>query len=244
MNLRAIPVKAIFACLSLLAFSTAWAADKKADPVGTWKWTAMGPNNQTREVTMKLKAEGDKVVGTISGRNNDNPIEQFKQDGDEITFVVVRERNGNKVETKYKGKLEGDTIKGKITFNANGEDRTRDWEAKREAAKGGSASGLAGNWKYSFTTAGGQTMEPTLKLKEEGGKITGVVVINNNESPVSEVKVEGKDVTFQVERERNGQKFTSKYKATVDGDTLKGKITSNFGGNERTYDLDAKRVKE
>ena len=158
MQLNPIPIKTLLACLSLMVISTVWAADKKADPVGTWKWTVTGQNNQTREVTLKLKAEGDKVTGAISGRNNtDNPIEQFRQDGDEISFVAIRERNGTKFETKYKGKIDGDTLKGKIAFTANGEDRTRDWDAKREAKKG---SELAGNWKYTFTTQNGQTMEP------------------------------------------------------------------------------------
>lgn len=36
---------------------------------------------------------------------------------------------------KYSGKLTADAIKGKIAFERNGEAQSRDWEAKREAAK-------------------------------------------------------------------------------------------------------------
>ena len=36
---------------------------------------------------------------------------------------------------KYSGKLAGDTIKGKMEFDRNGEATSRDWEAKREKAK-------------------------------------------------------------------------------------------------------------
>jgi hypothetical protein len=35
----------------------------------------------------------------------------------------------------YTGKLEGDTITGKISFDRNGETQSRDWSAKREVAK-------------------------------------------------------------------------------------------------------------
>ena len=58
------------------------------------------------------------------------------QDGtfknDEVSFKTVFERNGNSRETKYHGKVEGDTIKGKTERKRNGEVRSRDWEAKRE----------------------------------------------------------------------------------------------------------------
>jgi hypothetical protein len=38
--------------------------------------------------------------------------------------------------------------------------------------------------------------------------------------------------------------LTSQYNAKLEGDRLKGKIQSNWGGTQRTYDLDAKRVKD
>jgi hypothetical protein len=106
-------------------------ADDKANPTGTWKWTVMR-NNQSRETTLKLKSDGDKLTGAMVGQNGqETPIEdgQFK-DG-EVSFKVTRERQGNKVTTKYTGKVSGDTIKGKIESERNGQPQSRDWEAKR-----------------------------------------------------------------------------------------------------------------
>jgi len=104
-------------------------ADDKSSPTGTWKWSVtMGDN--TREVSLTLKMDGDKLTGSMPGRNNtDTKIDDgatFK-DG-EITFSVTRERNGTKTTTKYTGKLNGDTIKGKITREGQ---EDRDWDAKR-----------------------------------------------------------------------------------------------------------------
>ena len=48
---------------------------------------------------------------------------------------MTREFNGNKFTTKYAGKISGDTIKGKAESERDGQARSRDWEAKREAAK-------------------------------------------------------------------------------------------------------------
>ena len=43
------------------------AQDKKADPTGTWKWETER-NGQKRETVLKLKLDGDKLTGTITGR--------------------------------------------------------------------------------------------------------------------------------------------------------------------------------
>jgi hypothetical protein len=76
--------------------------------------------------------DGDKLTGKLAGRNNDTDIEDAKIKGDEISFKVTREFNGNKFTAKYNGKLSGDTIKGKIETERDGNTRSSDWEAKRE----------------------------------------------------------------------------------------------------------------
>jgi hypothetical protein len=128
-------VTRLAACLVLALTLAANAQDKKADPTGTWKWSISGQNGQSREVTAKLKAEGDKVTGTVSGRNNDTAITEGTLKGDEIAFTVSREYNGNKMTQKYTGKVSADTIKGKVeSKRGDAEAQSRDWEAKREAA--------------------------------------------------------------------------------------------------------------
>ena len=102
-----------------------------ADVTGTWKWTVEF-NGNTSERVLKLKQEGEKLTGTITGRDNtESPIEDAKLDGDTVTFKVTREFNGNKVVLSYKGKVSGDTIKGETKFERDGESQSREWEAKR-----------------------------------------------------------------------------------------------------------------
>jgi hypothetical protein len=120
--------------------AVAWSAqadDKKNDPTGTWTWTVPGRDGQTRTATLKLKLEGEKLTGSMSGRNNsETAIEDATIKGEDISFKVTREgQNGNKMTTKYAGKISGDSIKGKMEFERNGESQSRDWEAKREAKK-------------------------------------------------------------------------------------------------------------
>lgn len=132
------------ACLLLAGGMTAQAEEKKGDVTGTWTWTTEGrQGGPGRETTLKLKQEGTAVTGTISGwrrggdsgQANDIKIEQGKVEGDQVSFVVTREFQGNSFSTKYHGKVAGDTITGKISMQGrDGQARERDWVAKR--AKG------------------------------------------------------------------------------------------------------------
>jgi len=103
-----------------------------ADPTGTWKWKFTGQNGRETESTLTLKVEGEKLTGTLArgaqGRMTDITNGTFKND--EVAFETSVERNGNTITMKYKGKVEGDTLKGTIEGGRN--NRTRDWEAKRE----------------------------------------------------------------------------------------------------------------
>ena len=111
----------------------AHAADKP-DPTGTWKWSITF-NDQTRDVTLKLKLDGDKLTGAMLGRDNqETKIDDATFKDGEVAFSVTRERNGQKNTTKYKGKLDGDAIKGTIEMTRDGNTTNRDWNAKREKA--------------------------------------------------------------------------------------------------------------
>ncbi len=98
-----------------------------ADATGTWTWTQPARNGgggggggAERKTTLKLKAEGEKLTGKMitPGRQGAEPreteISNGKVSGDDISFEVTREFNGNKFTTKYSGKVTADSIKGKI----------------------------------------------------------------------------------------------------------------------------------
>jgi hypothetical protein len=140
----------VTAVLALGAATELRAADK-ANVNGTWSWTQQGRGGNAdapvRKLTLKLKADGDKLTGTLAapgrrgqdgaaGTPTETEISDGKIKGDEISFSVKRENNGNQFVTKYNGKVDGDTIKGKVEApgRQGGDPTSRDWEAKREAA--------------------------------------------------------------------------------------------------------------
>ncbi len=121
----------VFGLVVMGLVSQVRAADK-ADPTGTWKWTVKF-NDQSRDVTLKLKLDGDKLTGSMPGRDNTEiNIENGTFKDGQISFSVTRERNNQKFTTKYSGKLDGDTIKGKSERDRDGQTTSTDWEAKRD----------------------------------------------------------------------------------------------------------------
>ena len=98
------------ACLSA-AFTLLAAA---ADVTGKWVAQVPGRDNQTREVVYKLKAEGATLTGSMSGpQGADVAISDGKIEGDNISFNVKLEFNGNSMVRAYTGVVAGDEIKMK-----------------------------------------------------------------------------------------------------------------------------------
>jgi len=94
---------------------------------GTWKGSYPGQDGQTRESTFVLKAEGEKLTGTVSSRRGESEIKDGTIKGDDINFSVVRNLGGNDVIVKYKGKVVGDAIQFKVEAG----ERSYEMTAKR-----------------------------------------------------------------------------------------------------------------
>ncbi|MFL5340202.1 MAG: hypothetical protein ACJ8F7_08615 [Gemmataceae bacterium] len=123
-------MKRLATVFCVLAVAGIARADDKPNPTGTWKYTAE-VNNQSIDVTIKLKLEGDKLTGTVTARDMDVKIEDGKYKDGEVSFTVNREMNGNKFAIKYKGKITGDTFTGKREIERDGQTNSRDFVAKR-----------------------------------------------------------------------------------------------------------------
>ncbi len=100
-----------------------------------------------------------------------------------------------------------------------------------------------GNWKVAFTTPNGQEIELLLTLKADGDKLTGKVTRNDRSTDITDGTFKNDEVSFNVVRERDGQKFTSKYQGKVEADSIKGKIEVEFGGDSLSFDWGATREK-
>ena len=101
-----------------------------ADVTGKWVAQQPGRDGAAREVTYNLKADGDMLTGEMAGGQGPAAaITNGKIKGEEISFTIKREFNGNSMVMSYKGKVSGDEIK--FSMMREGADQAREFTAKR-----------------------------------------------------------------------------------------------------------------
>jgi opacity protein-like surface antigen len=91
------------------------------------------------------------------------------------------------------------------------------------------ADGIAGKWVMEQAGRGGGMpgMTVTYEFKVEGSKLTGTVKFPGfgdmeapPPAPISNGKIEGNTISFDVTREMMGNSFTQKYEGVLNGDQL------------------------
>jgi hypothetical protein len=99
------------------------------------------------------------------------------------------------------------------------------------------ANDFSGTWTWSYEGFGGNQVEITMKLKQEGEKLTGTVTgFGGEEMPLSDGKVKDGEMSVKSVREVGGQKWTTTYTGKLVGGSLKGKSETVI-----SRDFDAKR---
>jgi hypothetical protein len=105
------------------------------------------------------------------------------------------------------------------------------------------ADAIAGKWVwetrgFGFGGGGGAAMKTTLTLKTDGGKLAGTITVPSfgggppepgsapqmEEVAISNGKIDGNNITFEVTRDMMGTPRTTKYEGVVSGGDLKIKI--------------------
>lgn len=117
-----------------------------------------------------------------------------------------------------------------------------------------SADAIGGKWTMSQQASnGGPPRVTTFELKADGMTLTGTVTApmggrGGGAAPaptpiaITNGKVNGNNIKFDVVREFAGNPVTTKYQGTVSGDTMHIKQTIDLGNGPRTVEGDAKRV--
>jgi hypothetical protein len=86
-----------------------------ADVTGTWKGKAETPNG-TVERTFVFKVEGTTLTGeTVSEMMGKSTITNGKVDGDNLSFNITVNFQGQEMKLTYSGKVSGNEIKFSVT---------------------------------------------------------------------------------------------------------------------------------
>jgi len=112
-------------------------------------------------------------------------------------------------------------------------------------ASAAQAGDPTGAWKWKITVPTGDTIDVSLKLELKDGKLTGTYSNQFGDAPIKDASFVDEAVTFSVDREIGGSKFTIKYHGKLEGDALKGSVElpDLGGGGPSKVDWNATRVK-
>lgn len=101
-----------------------------------------------------------------------------------------------------------------------------------------------GTWKCEYKI-GDQQRTATLMITKDGDKIAGTMNwADQKDEKITDAKFKDGKLTFHAERKFMGNTIPIDYTLTVDGDKLKGKGASEFGGQKQEFDIEGKRDKK
>jgi len=206
------------------------------DASGTWDMNFNTPNGPIAAV-LTLKREGEKLSGTIVGPQGEAVLQGSQKDKAIAINFSVQTSNGP-FAIAMSGAQEGDVLSGTMDFGGQGQ---ADWTGKRRGAATGAtaAAGTAaaapapaaqdkpadvsGAWQLQIDL-GGNAGTPSMTLKQDGEKLTGVYSSQVVGEQQLTGTIKGNDITFGFQASFDGNAVKVTYTGTVDKDTMKGKV--------------------
>jgi len=202
--------------------------------IGKWDLTT---TSEFGAMPGRMVVEGD-LSGIYESFGGETPMKELKLEGDQVTFKVEMGFGDQTFPMNFKGKIDGNTLKGQMgsemgTSEVTGKKADAAPAAGAAAAgtPGTAPSGLVGTWEMTSEGRDGTPRTNTLKIRAD---MTGTYTSRDTETPIKDLKVEGNQVTFKYTRSFNDQEFTQEFKGRVEGNTLKGEFVSERGSRAIT----------
>lgn len=225
--------RTLCAALITLVVLTSAVARQSPNVVGTWDITIDSPQGQNKAMLV-IKKDADKLSGAMKSARGERPIESVALTGNDITFVMKANVQGQDMVFTYKGKVEQDSMKGDVDF---GGFASGTWSAvphKEGAAAPAAAApataapqaggiNVTGDWNVSVETSAGSG-NPSFTFKQDGENLTGTYKGQLGEGPLTGT-VKGSDIKFTIKLNAQGQDLTIVYTGTIESkDSMKGKV--------------------
>ncbi len=199
-----------------------------ADPSGTWRWEhedLAGTGEMVPDV-LKLKLDGGKVSGTYVSPEGELPIENVSLDGDTLHWELTIDAQGQSIVIAWTGKIDGDDINGTVQFGDFGEGP---WSAKRDTAAAVDPSGTW-RWEHQDLEGSGQMVPDVLKLKFDGGKVSGTYMGPGDEIPIENASLDGDTLHWELNVDAQGQMLNIAWTGKISGDDVNGTVAlGDFG---------------
>jgi hypothetical protein len=205
-----------------------WQANAKregAPLIGTWEFTndgQFGPSTRKLVVYPDMSARYQWFDGLI-------PVKNLKLDGDTVSFTIETGFGGQTFTMDYTGKLAGDTLTGEMDSDRGTQEANAKRVKEEKMVSASMTSPLVGTWTFTSEGRDGTPRTNTLTIKED---MTATYSFRDREMPVTNLKVDGNKISFEVEFSfgGGGQGRTMSFDGMLDGSSLK--LNRAFGDRE------------
>lgn len=220
----------LFTAFISLAVLTSAVAAQGPKVVGTWDITIDSPQGQNKAMLI-IKKDGDKLSGAMKSARGERPIESVALTGNDVSFVMKANVQGQDMVFTYKGKVENESMKGDVDF---GGFASGTWSAvphtegaanpaTAAAAPQAGGTNVTGEWNVSVETSAGSG-NPSFTFKQDGENLTGMYKGQLGEGPLTGT-VKGSEIKFTIKLNAQGQDLTIVYTGTIESkDSMKGKV--------------------
>jgi hypothetical protein len=192
----------------------------KSPALGTWNISFnIGDRDITGQLAISEKPDGTLEGKWISERGN-TVISNVKLTDGKLTFNRKSTFGDNTYESNFEGTIAGNNLTGVF--------KSQRGEMPAKGSRVGAA--LIGKWDLTSVSEFG-TRQGMMRIN---GDLTGRYEFFGGELPIKDLKLEGNQVTFALETGFGDQTFTLDFKGTLDGNNLKGQMTSDRGTSEIT----------
>jgi hypothetical protein len=101
-----------------------------------------------------------------------------------------------------------------------------------------------GTWNCEYEI-GGMKLTATLTIKKDGDKLAGTMSWpDQKDAKLKDVKLKDDTLTYSAVRKFMDNEFPLDFTLKIDGDKLKGKAATEFGGQKREFEMSAMREKK
>ncbi|MFO7908313.1 MAG: hypothetical protein ACQESR_25845 [Planctomycetota bacterium] len=102
------------------------------DEVQTWKLDFVAPDHTTYAPTVTVVSENDNLYAWLSGESHELPASRITVDGDRVEMRLTAESaDGEDVDLIFRGTVKGETVKGKVQYDAPADTGSFPFSGKR-----------------------------------------------------------------------------------------------------------------
>jgi len=189
--------------------------------IGKWLLTSVSERG-TRTLLMTVNPD---LTGRYEFFFGEIPMKDLKLEGNQLTFAVESSFGDQTFRMDFKGTLAANTLKGQMTSERG----TSEITGKKLAAAPAATSSVVGTWEFTREGRDGTQRTSTLTIKPD---MTGTYKMRDNEVPVTDLTVNGNQVSFKLTMTYNNNEVTMDFKGKVEGTTLTGEFTTARGTRE------------